>query len=304
MIREQLKKDGLTWVDAEEPQSEDIGQLGQDYGLPHLLIQDTLRPEHLPKFEETDEGYFLMMRSFDREATSEEITIQSLTRKIALFVAGNNLITIHRVYLSHIDAVALRANKSDQPKTIQNLVHQIALATIRTYEDPLVDIQEEYDEFEQDILAKKLENISNTRIYLFRRKVFLIKRILRQLSDAFLKSKDFWGEQSSLLQDLKENIDQIYFQLDEISDNFDHLFELHVALNDQRANQVMKVLTVFSTIFLPLNFIASFYGMNFIHIPGLDSHYAFVIVSMVMLFISLTGIWYLKIKGWFSSPSE
>jgi magnesium transporter len=103
-----------------------------------------------------------------------------------------------------------------------------------------------------------------------------------------------------MLQDLRENIDQIYFQLDELSDNFEHLFQLHISLNDQRANDIMKVLTVFSSVLLPLNFIASFYGMNFEHIPGLHSTNALFLLIIVMILISVGSIWFFKRKGWFN----
>jgi magnesium transporter len=79
---------------------------------------------------------------------------------------------------------------------------------------------------------------------------------------------------------------------------------LHVALNDQRANDVMKILTVFSSILLPLNFIASFYGMNFEHLPGLHSTSAVAILSFVMLVITIMAGWYFKRKGWFVTARE
>jgi magnesium transporter len=107
-----------------------------------------------------------------------------------------------------------------------------------------------------------------------------------------------------MLQDLRENLDQLYFQLDDLSVNFDHLFELHISLNDQRANDVMKILTIFSTILLPLNFIASFYGMNFVHLPGLNSSWAIVIIGAVMLFVTIFAFWYFQRKGWFKTARE
>src|ERR1044072_6674367 len=86
-------------------------------------------------------------------------------------------------------------------------------------------------------------------------------------NDSLYRFKEFWEKNKTMLQDLRENLDQLYFQLDEISDNFEHLLELQIQINDTKANDVMKTLTVFSTVLLPLNFIASFYGMNFTHLP-------------------------------------
>lgn len=305
MISEKLlSKRDFTWIDVQEPEEQDFERLNSEFGLPYLLVQDTLKPEHLPKHEETDEGHFFMMRSFDDNSSIEDTTVQELTRKIALFLNGDKLITIHRVELSYLDQVAERTKRVEFPKTLPGLVHQIILAVIRTYEKPISRLQDLYDNFEQEVLAENAENLSTKRIYHFRRQIFIIKRILKQTNDALLRFKEFFAEYPSMLQDLRENIDQLYFQLDEISDNFEHLFELHIALNDQRANEVMKVLTVFSSILLPLNFIASFYGMNFQHLPGLENEHGVNVILAVMMAVSLLAIWYFRRKGWFKTRED
>lgn len=299
-----LSNRSFSWFDVEEPRSEDFDTLSTKFSLPYLLVQDTLRPEHLPKYEFTEEGHFLMMRSYDAECGNDSTTVQELTRKIALFITPDRLVTIHRVELEYLHKVAEKCKKTEIPKTLQGLVHQVILGIIRTYEEPITILQDSYDEFETDVLSKRCERLDTTRIYLFRRQLFVIKRILKQTNDALYRSKDFWEDYPSMLQDLKENIDQLYFQLDEISDNFEHLFELHIALNDQRANDVMKVLTVFSTILLPLNFLASFYGMNFTQLPGLDSWQALVTLVIVMILMCFFAIWYFRRKGWFTTARE
>jgi len=305
MITEKLlTKKNFTWVDVQEPQPEDFERLNSEFSLPYLLAQDCLRPEHLPKYEESEAGHFLMMRSYDSESSHNDPSIQELTRKIALFITPDRLITIHRVDLACLEAVAEKNKKTDLPKTLHSLIHQVIISVIRTYERPIVNLQELYDEFEHEILVKKNEHLSTIRIYHFRRQIFLLKRILKQTNDALYRFKDFWEEYPSMLQDLRENVDQLYFQIDEVSDNFEHLFQLHISLNDQRANDVMKILTVFSSILLPLNFIASFYGMNFHFLPGLQSKNALMILSIVMLIVTLTAVWFFRRRGWFNTARE
>ena len=306
MISNDLLPDrDFAWYDVQEPRSEDFEALSVKFNLPTLLLQDTLRPEHLPKYECSDEDHFLLMRSFDPESESEATSVQDLTRKIAFYITKDRLLTIHRVKLEYVDKVIEKNKKLTTAQSIHSLVHQLALAIIRTYETPISNLQDQYDDFESDILSKKLEHLGTTRIYHFRRQLFVLKRIIKQTNDALYRSKDFWEEDyNSMLQDLKENLDQIYFQLDEISDNFEHLFQLHIALNDQRANWVMKVLTVFSTVLLPLNFLASFYGMNFTQLPGLESWHALLFLTFVMISMSLIAIWYFKRKGWFTTARE
>ncbi|HXH75890.1 MAG TPA: CorA family divalent cation transporter [Bacteriovoracaceae bacterium] len=302
MITEnKISNRSFKWVDVQEPHEEDLNRLNTEFDLPYLLVQDTLKPEHLPKYENADEGHFLMLRSFDAGSDLDSITVQDITRKIALFITDERLVTIHRVELDILNKVAERCSKSEHPKTIQGLVHMVVLAIIRSYEEPLEKLQDLYDDFEEDILERNSGKLNTTRMYIFRRRLFVMKRMLKQTEEALYQFREFWDDHPSMLQDLKENCNQLYFRLDEISDNFEHLFQLYISLNDQRANEVMKVLTVFSTILLPLNFIASWYGMNFDYLPGLHNKYAPIVLTAAMGAISLAAILYFKSKGWFKS---
>jgi len=296
-----IEKSNFKWIDVQEPKNEDLSTLQTRFDLPYLLVQDCLRPEHLPKFEATDDGYFLMLRGFDSNSKNDAITVQQMTRKIALFITDERVITIHRIEIPYLKSIQEKVNKIDAFKNFHILIHHIILATIRSYEEPLLKLQDEYDFFEDEILAKRCEFISTTKMYQFRRKLFVLKRLIKQTEDALYNSRDFWNENPSMLQDLRENCHQIYYRLDEISDTFEHLFQLYISLNDQRANEVMKVLTVFSTILLPLNFLASFYGMNFTFLPGLDSPFGVHYLLATMILIGIGCVWYFNRRGWFRS---
>ena len=182
---------------------------------------------------------------------------------------------------------------------MQGLVHLILKAVIQTYKEPMVEIQSNYENFEQDVLSKSMEALGTNRVYIFRRHLFIIKSMLKQTQNAINHCKIFWIDHESLHQDLLESIDQIYYQLDDISYNFDQLFALHLSINERKSNEVMKVLTIFASIMLPLTFVASFYGMNFDYLPGAHSMVGFLILSFLMLLIGGGTIWYFKRNGWF-----
>jgi magnesium transporter len=305
MITENLlSKSEFSWIDVQKPLPEDLERLHTEFNLPYLLVQDCLRPEHLPKYEEAEDSHFLMLRSYDEDSGIDDTTIQDLSRKIALFIRGKELITIHRVELDFLDHVVEKTRKNEFPKTLHGLLHSVIMSIIRTYERPIDRLQDMYDDFEHEILAAKVESLSTTRIYNFRRQLFLIKRLLKQTNDTLHRFREFWEENPSLLQDLKENIDQLYFTLDDLSNSFEHLFQLHISLNDQRGNDVVKVLTIFSTVLLPLNFLASFYGMNFKYLPGLESEQGIYILAGLMLVTVIGTIWVFKRKGWFQISKE
>lgn len=289
----------FSWIDVENPQEEEINRLSNEFRLPYLLVQDCLRPEHLPKYEFTYGSHFLMMRSYDEHADVEARTIQDLTRKIAIFINEDKIISIHRVGLDYLEKVEQKFQDNRLPHSMQGVVHQIILAVIKSYDSPIMKLQDEYEDFEDTIFSEKAEKLQIIRSYQFKRRITILKKVLKQTNDSLSRFREFWVDSPSMLQDLKENIDQQYFALDEISDSFDHLFQLHIAMTDQKANQVMKVLTVFSSILLPLNFMASFYGMNFEFLPGLHSPLALGILCLVMIFTCFLGIIYFRDKGWF-----
>lgn len=291
----------VTWIDVHEPQDKDIERLTLEFKMPPLLIQDCLKPEHLPKYEATDEGHFLMVRCFDSKSRPDSISVQSLTRKVAIYITEGRIVTIHRARLEVLEKITA---KNNLPSTLEGLLHHILIALIHTFDEPIQKLQDSYDDFESDILSKKCESLSTKKIYRFRRRMFVIKRMLKQTNDAIYHSKELWTRKRTLQQDVKENIDQLYYTLDEISDNFEHLYQLFISITDQRANEVMKILTVFSSIMLPLNFIASFYGMNFQFLPGLESPHAFGLIVSCMALISIGAIWYFKRRGWFVIPRE
>src|SRR5688500_10283733 len=108
----------FTWVDVQEPQQEDFERLHSQFNIPYLLVQDCLRPEHLPKYESTEEGHFLMMRSYDHDCSPDAISVQELTRKIALFITDNRLLTIHRVELNYLGKIEQRCAKNDFPRSL------------------------------------------------------------------------------------------------------------------------------------------------------------------------------------------
>lgn len=299
-----LPERDFTWIDVQDPNEADFERLSDEFHLPYLLVQDCLRPEHLPKYEFTGGAHFLMMRSFDEHAESDANSIQDLTRKVALFITEKQVITIHRIELDYLDNMRERFKSHHLPQTIQGVVHQLILSVIKSYEDPIEKLQDEYESFEDVIFSKSADSLSTLQSYQFKRKISVFKKMLKQTNDSLSRFRDFWSTYPSMLQDLKENIDQHYFALDEISESFDHLFQLHISMADQRANQVMKVLTVFSTILLPLNFLASFYGMNFDFLPGLHSHFAFVLLCTMMGLTCLVGVIYFRSKGWFRTYKQ
>lgn len=290
-----------SWIDIENPLKVDFDFLKTEFHLPPLLVQDCLKPSHLPKHEAMERGHFFLCRAFDPSSKDSDITVQKLTNKVALFITNERLITMHTVDLGFLRKFAEGTKKVSYPTDLFLLTHQLLRAIVETYNEPLARLQSLYEEFEHEVLSRSRESLSTHRVYQFRRQLFVLRGILKQTQASLHHGKDYWFLNPSLIQDLREDIDQLYFRLDDISHNFDQLFALYLSMNEQKNNQVMKILTVFASVLLPLTFIASFYGMNFDNLPGLHTNLGLVILSLLMIFMSVATVWYFKRRGWFVS---
>lgn len=297
-----LERDHLKWTDIEGPSYQELNQLSRTFSFSSLLLQDALGIEQLPKYELSQGTYFFILRFFDLKAHDQSTTVEEVTQKFSLFIRSQQLISVHSTPFREVTEKIPKeiiGHDNSHAENVHYLVHRIIQTVIRSYKDPLNKLDQMYDELEEKILIHHHRSLDLKRVYYFRRRMFILKKILKMTHDMLSNSKEFWTHQESLLQDLKENIHQIYLEIDDLSQNFEHLFQVYISLNEKKANEVMKVLTTFSTILLPLNFIASFFGMNFKAIPGIESSLFFWFIVMVMITISIILIFSFKRKRWF-----
>lgn len=300
------KGEGLHWIDVIGPSEEEMYRLAQEYGIHRELVEDALDPTHLPKFETIGNISFLIVRAYDRKAPDDADSVEDLTRKVAIFIGDNFIITTHR-----IDQVFWKAfreqyiNKNHASLSATDVVADILEAVVETYEQPIDQYFKELYDFEQKIFNNRGDSDIFEEGYFLKRKVSILKRLLRITSETILKLNSLYREKPFRIQNVKEAIDHIYFDTDEFLDTVNTLLNLHISMASQKTNEashkineVIRVLTVFSVFFMPLNFIASIYGMNFENIPELRWERGYFLVLGLMVFVSVSiFIWFRK-KGW------
>lgn len=300
MITENIIVDrDFSWIDIEHPFKSDSAFIAEEHKLPPILMLNCMRPEQLPKFEKTSNGFFFLLRIYDPWNPSEDITVHKMTNKLAIFVTDNNVITVHNKLIYPLKKYIGMKDESQLPKDTRRLTHQLIRLCIVSYEEALYDIQKLYEGFEKEILSENGGVFSNKRVYEFRRRLFVLKGVMQMTQRMTYNSGVFWKECNDLQVDIRETLDQLYFRLEGLSQNFDQLFALHLSINDRKNNEVMKVLTLFASVMLPLTFISSFYGMNFDFLPGIHSREGLVGSILLMVTISFITIWFFARKQWF-----
>ncbi|MNJ98486.1 Magnesium transport protein CorA [compost metagenome] len=302
MKRFEHKWSNFTWVDCESPAQSDLVDLSQEFNIPMHYLATCLDPEHLVRLEFFDSKCFLILRLYDKTSDSSAGTIQELTTKIIFFVGPDFVLTLHRANLDFIEDKKHKVPfETSSPK---ELMKYFCNQTISSFDQPITMIENKTDIIEDRIYALKRKNILR-KGYVIKRRASAFKKVLKFSMEALQKLQTrpdlVWGD----FQDLKDYNDRMIFYADDVLENITGLLNLHISLMSQktneasfRTNEVMRVLTLVSIFFLPLNFIAGIYGMNFENMPELKTAHGYQYTLMFMGLIALgISLWIYR-KGW------
>jgi magnesium transporter len=302
MINIILERNNFKWIDVVLPTREELQQLAEKYAIHLTSIQDCLQSNHLPKHEKIGEVNFLIARGYDEKAAQDASNVIELTRKVAIFLGTDFMITVHRVDLNYLAAVRKKW-QAVSPETSSQLQIQILCDILQaislSYEIPLDTAEDMLDTIEDKIFMYKFrgESLRFREIYLLRRKVSVCQRMLHLALEVLAKLTGISENYAPLLQNIKDDTHRLLFVAEQLSENVNHLLNLHVSLTSNRTNEVMRVLTVFSVFFLPITFVVGIYGMNFRYMPELEQHYGYFGVWFLMLSITAVLFIWFRRKG-------
>jgi len=289
----------LEWIDVTAPTPDELGKLAATYGLHPMALQDCLDPEHLPKYEKLADATFVIVRAYDEEAPADAVTIQQMTRKVAVFSGPTYLLTIHRKAMPFFDGFvsSCRARPADAASH-GNFVAELIGAVVATYEKPLEVAEGVLDDYEEALFDGGRAEAGLEEIHRVKRRVTLIKRMLWQTLGVVQRLHPASEGHSPIYQDLREALESMYAYADEIHDNVNNLLTIQLNIASHRTNEVMRVLTVFSAFFLPLTFIVGIYGMNFRRMPELEWQFGYPLTLGLMAMVCLAIFLWFRNRGW------
>lgn len=293
------RNDHCEWIDVEAPTPEDLLFLHERYKINQLLLEDTIDPNHLPKFEQDDDVKFFLMRENTELERSHLNTISDISTKLGVFLIGNIIITIHRMKNRSIyelkKEILLPENKE---VTSEKIALNLALKVMKSFDDESQNLMETMDNIENEIFLKNTNSPNQIRrLYKLKRKSGLNTRILNISADWVDKFKTL-NLVDTQVTDLKDKHKDVIADFEHLNSQVINLISMFLALSDQKANQVMKVLAIYSMYFFPITFIAGIYGMNFENMPELRQPLGYFITLGVMAFIALLTFIYVRKKRW------
>lgn len=293
------RNDHCEWIDVEAPTPQDLLFLHERYKINQLLLEDTIDPNHLPKFEQDDDVKFFLMRENTELERSHLNTISDISTKLGVFLIGNIIITIHRMKNRSIyefkKEILLPENKE---VTAEKIALNLALKVMKSFDDESQNLMETMDNIENEIFLKNTNSPNQIRrLYKLKRKSGLNTRILNISADWVDKFKTL-NLVDTQVTDLQDKHKDVIADFEHLNSQVINLISMFLALSDQKANQVMKVLAIYSMYFFPITFIAGIYGMNFENMPELRQPLGYFITLGVMAFIALLTFIYVRKKRW------
>lgn len=290
---------GCEWIDVRSASADDLAFIQHKYNINPLLLEDTLDANHLPKYETDGEVRFFLMRENTKSERDNLNTISDVSTKLGVFLTGNTIITIHRMRNDSITEMKAEIADNRYPAiTRDEIALQLALKVLKSFDEESQRLLTLMDEIETEVFLNKINKTDHIkRLYRLKRKAGLNARIL-SISHTWVDKFCQLKLEEAAVTDLKDKQRDVIGDFEHLTVQVSNLISMFLALSDQRANQVMKMLAIYSMYFFPITFIAGIYGMNFDAMPELHTKYGYYITLAVMGIISLITFLYVRRKGW------
>ena len=306
----ELLKDekAVIWVDMESPTEADEQLLLDVFHFHPLTVEDCRENRHYPKIEEFPDYLYFIVHGVKADTSPDRFN----TIELDGFLGPNYVITYHHDMFRSINIVKKQVSTS--PVACQRgsafLLHQILDQIVDFYSPVLDDFDQRINELEDNIFSlKQPNNAILEEIMELKRSVLRLRRISTKQMDIFYRMSR--GEVQLIPQSMLPFYRDIYdhlIRVTDLSESYRDLIggalEAYLSVVSNRMNEIMKVLTIFSAIMLPLTFIAGLYGMNFDNLPELHWQYSYFVVLGIMLVVAVGMLLFFWRRGWLGSPEK
>jgi len=278
-----------------------IKGIGSNFNIHGLILEDITHTQQRPKMEGLKDSVYLLLRAFDYdsdagELLSEQVSILTGERYVISFQeSGENLFNPIKRRLSRAMG-RIRKSKSDYlTYSLVDLIVDRYFLVLEGFGDKIEALE---DKVIKDPTNETLQEIHRLRrnTIMLRRHVWPLREIVSRLNR---EESSFIRKQTQVyLRDLYDHVIQVNDLVETYRDSLTGILDIYLSSVSNRLNEVMKVLTVISTIFIPLTLLASIYGMNFWFMPELANPYSYPVLLVVMFLIGSVLLFYFKQKGW------
>jgi magnesium transporter len=292
----------VTWINIDGiHEVEIIDKIGKHFGLHPLLLEDIVNTEQRPKMEDFGDYVFVVLKMLHYNEGKEEVVIE----QISLILGTNFVISFQERegdVFNHVRE-RIRSGKGRIRKAGSDyLTYALIDAIVDHYFIILEKLGEKIEVLEEKLVSDPKPETLHAIHKLKREMIFLRKGVwpLREVISGLERGESGLINKSTkiYLRDVYDHTIQVIDTVETFRDMISGMFDTYLSSVSNRMNEVMKVLTIIATIFIPLTFIAGVYGMNFRYMPELELVWAYPAVWTVMIFIGILMFMYFRRKRW------
>ena len=304
--------EGVLWVDLDDPSdAEEETLLVSLVDIHPLAIEDAQKGKdeegHLPKVEDFGEYLFIIFNPIERHNSGEQQAAEKLeirTSQLSAYLFKHMLVTHHYKPMRSITYAAQMCAKN--PHTLGRgpdfLFHLIIDDIVDNY-TPILDAMDEAIDSMEDEVFKRPSQRCMVRILQLKKDIMTIRRIAvyqREMLNRLSRGEFDLVSRDEIIyyRNVYDHLVRMTDLAESYRDVVSGLLDAYLSVTSNNLNRVMKVLTIISTIFLPLSVITGFFGMNFEYLPGLHWEYGHTATTLFMVAVAVGMLWVFKRNKW------
>jgi len=299
LLREK-NNEGIVWINVDGLDAKLIEDIGGIYDLHPLILEDILNTDQRPKTEDLGNYIYIVLKNFHNQDN-----VNSPSEQVSIILGEKFILTFKEKETSLFDPIRerLRGNKGRIRKTgPDNLAHALIDNVVDNYFFVLEELEERI-EYLEDELVRQTTPVNLQAIHSLKRELILLRKTLWPLREAIstLERSDsglITASTHIYFKDIFDHIIAIIDTVDTYREMLSGMLDIYLSTVSNRLNEVMKVLTIIATIFMPLTFLAGVYGMNFKYMPELEWRFGYFGILGIMIGVALLMIKYFKNKKW------
>lgn len=291
----------ICWLNVDSVnQPEAIQSVGQAFGLHPLVLEDVLNTDQRPKVEEYDGYLYIVVRMLRFDQSRNQIQSEQLS----MILADGLVLSLQELPGDVFDPVRERLNAGRRIRFMKAdyLAYALLDAVVDHYFTVLEHLGDQVESLEDELIDAPGPT-TLARIHHFKREMLMLRKAVWPLREVLSRlSRDeselISAETRLFLRDVYDHVIHVIDTVDTIRELLASMLDLYMSSVSNRMNEVMKVLTIFATLFMPLTFIAGVYGMNFEVMPELEWRFGYPAVLVVMLLVVVGLVAFFRRRRW------
>lgn len=295
-------KPTITWINIDGLHKVDIiEKIGRNFDFHPLLLEDVLNTEQRPKIEDFETYIYIVLKMLYHNDITNEIN----SEQVSIIFGEDFVISFQEKEGDVFNLIRerIRTNKGRIRKMgADYLAYSLIDAIVDSYFIILEKLGENIEDVEDTMIAKPTPETLHA-IHGSKRKMISLRKSvwpLREVVSALERSDSSLIQDSTriYLKDVYDHTIQVIDTVETFRDMLSGMLDIYLSSISNKMNEIMKLLTIIATIFIPLTFIAGVYGMNFEYMPELKWQWGYPVIWSVMLIIGISMVFYFRKKKW------